>query len=130
MIYVVEDDEGMQEVYEGAFEENYQTRIFSSGADFFEAFNAQKPDLIILDIMLPEMDGFRLISEIRESLRGGEKITVISTSLIEAGVDLDFRAVYREIAGIDSILQSAGRCNREGKKDNCFTYIFIFNIYF
>ena len=65
LIYVVEDDEGMQEVYEGAFEENYQTRIFSSGADFFEAFNAQKPDLIILDIMLPEMDGFRLISEIR-----------------------------------------------------------------
>ena len=45
MIYVVEDDEGMQEVYEGAFEENYQTRIFSNGADFFEAFNAQNPTL-------------------------------------------------------------------------------------
>ena len=64
MIYVVEDDEGMQEVYEGAFEENYQTRIFSNGADFFEAFNAQKPDLIILDIMLPEMDGFTILTEI------------------------------------------------------------------
>lgn len=78
-----------------------------------------------LSTYLTPNDRTRLISEIREALRGGEKITVISTSLIEAGVDLDFRAVYREIAGIDSILQSAGRCNREGRKDNCFTYIFI-----
>ncbi len=77
MIYVVEDDEGMQEVYEGAFEENYQTRIFSNGADFFEAFNAQKPDLIILDIMLPEMDGFTILTKIREK---DEKVPVICVS--------------------------------------------------
>lgn len=42
---------------------------------------------------------------------------MISTSLIEAGVDLDFKAVFREIAGIDNVLQSGGRCNREGKMD-------------
>ncbi|MGN0637922.1 MAG: CRISPR-associated helicase Cas3' [Huintestinicola sp.] len=78
-----------------------------------------------LSTYLTPNDRTRLIAEIREALRCGNKITVISTSLIEAGVDLDFRAVYREIAGIDSILQSAGRCNREGRKDNCFTYIFI-----
>ena len=77
MIYVVEDDEGMQEVYEGAFEENYQTRIFSNGADFFEAFNVQKPDLIILDIMLPEMDGFTILAKIREK---DEKVPVICVS--------------------------------------------------
>lgn len=57
------------------------------------------------------------IEMIRRDLAAGEKITVISTSLVEAGVDLDFDVVYREIAGLDSILQSGGRCNREGRKE-------------
>lgn len=52
------------------------------------------------------------------------KITVISTSLIEAGVDLDFASVFRELSGLDSILQAGGRCNREGKMDNAEVCIF------
>lgn len=53
-----------------------------------------------------------------------KRITVISTSLIEAGVDLDFYSVYRELSGLDNILQSGGRCNREGKRKNAKVEIF------
>ena len=56
------------------------------------------------------------LREIRTRLRDGLPCRVVSTSLIEAGVDVDFPAVFREEAGLDSILQAAGRCNREGKR--------------
>ncbi len=77
LIYIVEDDEGIQEVYEGAFEEIYDVRIFSCGADFFRSFAEERPDLIILDIMLPDMDGYTILTNIRKE---DEKIPVIIVS--------------------------------------------------
>ena len=58
----------------------------------------------------------RMLKQIKERLREGKKCIVISTSLVEAGGDLDFYTVYRQLSGIDSIIQAAGRCNREGKR--------------
>ncbi len=68
----------------------------------------------------------RVLNEIRRRLREGEDCRVLSTSLIEAGVDVDFPAVYREMAGLDSILQAAGRCNREGKRSSAESTVTIF----
>lgn len=56
----------------------------------------------------------RVIAGIRQRLLTGRPVRVVSTQLIEAGVDLDFPVVFRAMAGFDSIAQAAGRCNREG----------------
>ncbi|GKS99199.1 CRISPR-associated helicase/endonuclease Cas3 [Acidovorax sp. SUPP3434] len=55
-----------------------------------------------------------VLAEVRQMLKDGEPCRVVSTSLIEAGVDVDFPTVLRAEAGLDSIAQAAGRCNREG----------------
>ena len=66
------------------------------------------------------------LDEIRGRLKNSEPCRVIATFLIEAGVDVDFPLVMRAEAGLDSVAQAAGRCNREGKRpsENSFVWIF------
>ncbi len=58
------------------------------------------------------------LTSIKETLKGKQgNIVVISTNLIEAGVDISFECVYRSMTGLDSLAQTAGRCNRNGEMD-------------
>jgi CRISPR-associated endonuclease/helicase Cas3 len=64
------------------------------------------------------------LEQIRKCLQAGKPCRVVSTQLVEAGVDLDFPVVYRAVTGFDSIAQAAGRCNREGLLKLGHVYVF------
>lgn len=68
-----------------------------------------------LSTWMTPVDRLRILGEIRSKLKSGQQVKVISTSLIEAGVNLDFPSLMRELTGMSSVAQGAGRCNREGR---------------
>ena len=90
--------------------------------------NTRKSAKHLYDLLGDQEDTFHLstlmtpthrravLEVVRRRLKAGLPCRVVSTSLIEAGVDVDFPTVFREVAGLDSILQAAGRCNRERKR--------------
>lgn len=78
-------------------------------------------------LMTPE-DRRSAIRLIRKRLASGQACRVVSTSLIEAGVDVDFPTVWREESGLDSILQAAGRCNREAKQSKEQSVVHVFAV--
>ena len=68
----------------------------------------------------------RIIEDVKQRLSEGSPCRLIATSLVEAGVDLDFPRVWRAEAGLDSVAQAAGRCNREGERDITDSIVTVF----
>lgn len=73
------------------------------------------------------LDRQAALAEVRKILETGAPCRVIATSLIEAGVDVDFPAVWRAKAGLDQVVQAAGRCNREGKREAKDSIVTVFD---
>lgn len=88
--------------------------VVNTRRDCLELFGKMPPDTIHLSASMCGAHRSKIIATIKRRLESKESIQVISTQLVEAGVDIDFPVVYRALAGLDSIAQSAGRCNREG----------------
>ena len=90
----------------------------ASSLELYDALFKMKKNeytLKYLTTNLIPIDRLKRIKEIKDSIENNEKIIAITTQLIEAGVNLSFKCVYRDLAPFDSIVQVAGRCNRNGE---------------
>lgn len=80
-------------------------------------------EVLYLSTLLYPKHRKEVILKIRDGLRDKKKLVVVSTQIVEAGVDFDFKCVIRSLARLDSIVQAAGRCNREGRNECGNVYI-------
>jgi len=94
---------------------NQSLKIFELIKNVLEYSNEYKHQLFYLSTNLIPKHRIERISKIKENLDNNKKIILVATQVVEAGVNLDFDEVYRDIAPLDSIIQCAGRCNRNNR---------------
>ncbi len=127
-----------KEKFIGVLDETGLTKKLTDHNQVLCIVNSRQQALDVFNL-LPEDDGNIHLSalmhplhrsikleELRQRLKDGLSCRVVSTQLIEAGVDVDFPVVFRATAGMDSIAQAAGRCNREGNRIYGEVFIFKF----
>lgn len=91
--------------------------ILNTRAECRALFHRLPPEAIHLSTWQCAAHRRDLLAGIKRRLKDGEPVHVASTSLVEAGIDIDFPLVLRAMTGLDSLAQAAGRCNREGRLD-------------
>lgn len=97
--------------------------IVNTRRDALELFRLMPPGTVHLSASMCGAHRSKVIADVKRRLSEGLPVRVVSTQLVEAGVDIDFPVVYRAMAGLESIVQSAGRCNREGRMEGHGTVV-------
>lgn len=91
----------------------------------FRAIQREDPEALHLSAAMCSVHRRAVLNTVRQRLQEGRPCHLVSTQVVEAGVDIDFPVVFRAMAGLESLAQSAGRCNREGRLEK-FGDFFIF----
>ena len=99
--------------------------VVNSRADARELHRRMPEGTVHLSALMCGEHRSCVIADVKRRLQAGEAVRVVSTQLVEAGVDVDFPVVYRALAGLDSIAQAAGRCNREGVLERGQVIVFV-----
>lgn len=99
--------------------------IYSACNARLEALHENLEDGCLVHLSTHMCPAHRLqaLATMKKALREKQRVLCVSTQLIEAGVDIDFATVIRDLAGLDSIAQAAGRCNRNGERNSGKVYI-------
>lgn len=101
--------------------------VMNTISDSIELFNSIEHDnKFLLNSNFTSVDKLNIINQVKKSLKENKKTLLISTQVIEAGVDIDFPIVFRDICPLPSLIQSSGRCNRNGKLDMGYVYMFSY----
>lgn len=104
--------------------------IVNTRGDARKLWQLLSKDTLHLSALMCGAHRAEVIAEIKQRLKAKREgkdnrpLRVVSTSLVEAGVDVSFPVVYRAFAGLDSIAQAAGRCNREGEQERGHVIVF------
>jgi CRISPR-associated endonuclease/helicase Cas3 len=118
-------NESWQEVAAKVCEHDSVLAVVNTRKDARELYGLLPQGTLHLSALMCGAHRSTVINDIKRRNRDGVPTRVVSTQLVEAGVDIDFPVVYRAMAGLDSIAQAAGRCNREGRLGSGKVVVFV-----